>query len=207
MPTSNNNLNTFKADTPGNDLISPCLDTNTSFNSLNTSPIPSSPTTQNEYTSHCPSSAVQMPSSYPYSLTPVSNSQSNTITSTHHMITRAKADIFKPKAFFISHNSLEPNTPYEALSDPNWKAAMQTEYDALIKNNTWSLVPMCSDFKVVGCKWVFQTKYNTDGSISKHKARLVTKGFHQTAEVDYSETFSPVIKSSTVRVILSLAVM
>ncbi|KAH9682999.1 retrovirus-related pol polyprotein from transposon RE1 [Citrus sinensis] len=143
----------------------------------------------------------------PSSLAPVSNSQPTTITSTHHMITRAKAGIFKPKAFLTSHNSLEPNTPSEALSDPNWKAAMQTEYDALIKNNTWSLIPICSDFKVVGCKWVFRTKYNTNGSISKHKARLVAKGFHQTAGVDYSETFSPVIKSSTVRVILSLAVM
>ena len=91
------------------------------------------------------------------------------------MITRAKAGIFIPKAFLIYHNSLEPNTPSEALSDPNWKAAMQTEYDALIENNTWSLVPICSDFKVVGCKWVIRTKYNIDGSISNHKARLVAK--------------------------------
>ncbi|KAH9782291.1 retrovirus-related pol polyprotein from transposon RE1 [Citrus sinensis] len=61
--------------------------------------------------------------------------------------------------------------------------------------------------KLVGCKWVFRTKYNTDGSVSKYKARLVAKGFHQTPGVDYSETYSPVVKSSTVRVILSLAVM
>ena len=74
LPTSNNNLNTFAADAPGNDLISPCLDTNASFNSPNTSHISPSSTTQNEHTFHCPSSSeAQMP---PSSLAPVSNSQS-----------------------------------------------------------------------------------------------------------------------------------
>ncbi|KAH9723193.1 retrovirus-related pol polyprotein from transposon RE1 [Citrus sinensis] len=125
----------------------------------------------------------------------------------HPMITRAKAGIFKPKAFLTSHNSLEPSTVDEALSDSKWKAAMQLEFDALTRNNTWTLVPMTSQHKLVGCKWVFRTKYNTDGTVSKHKARLVAKGFHQTAGVDYKETFSPVVKSSTVRTILSLAVM
>ncbi|KAH9686972.1 retrovirus-related pol polyprotein from transposon RE1 [Citrus sinensis] len=129
------------------------------------------------------------------------------IISTHPMITRAKAGIFKPKAFLTAHNSLEPSNIGEALSDSKWKAAMQDEFDALIRNKTWSLVPMDPEYKLVGCKWVFRTKYNTDGSVSKYKARLVAKGFHQTAGVDYSETFSPVVKSSTVRVILSLAVM
>ncbi|KAH9681326.1 retrovirus-related pol polyprotein from transposon RE1 [Citrus sinensis] len=98
---------------------------------------------------------------------------------------RAKAGIFKPKAYLIDHNSLEPSIVSEALSDPKWKAAMQTEYDALIKNKTWNLVPMCSSYKPIGCKWVFRTKYNTDGSVSKYKARLVAKGFHQTAEDVY----------------------
>lgn len=143
----------------------------------------------------------------PLSPTQIPNPLLNSITSTHHIITRAKAGNFKPKLFLAEHNSLEPFAHSKALSDPNWKAAMQAEYDALIRNNTWSLVPMSSYFKVVGCKWVFRTKYNTDGSISKYKARLVAKGFHQIAWVDYLETFSPVIKSSTVRVILSLDVM
>ena len=93
------------------------------------------------------------------------------------MITRAKASIFKPKAFLTAHNSLEPSTVGEALADPKWKEAMQLEYDALIRNKTWNLVPMDPNYKLVGCKWVFRTKYNIDGSISKHKARLVVKGF------------------------------
>ncbi|KAH9745735.1 retrovirus-related pol polyprotein from transposon RE2 [Citrus sinensis] len=207
LPTFNSNLNTFGADATGTDLISPYLDTNTSSNLPSTIPILPSLNSQSENTSHYPSSSAQIPLSHPSFPTPIPNSQTKSIASSHHMITRAKAGIFKPKAFLTSHNNLEPNTPSEALSDPNWKAAMQAEYDALIKNKTWSLAPMCLDFKVVGCEWVFRTKYNTDGSISKHKARFITKGFHQTAGVDYSETYSPVIKSSTIRVILSLAVM
>lgn len=65
-------------------------------------------------------------------------------------------------------------------------------------------MPMSSDLKLVGCKWGFRTKYNTNGWISKYKARLVAKGFHQTTSVGYSGTFSPVVKSSIVRVILSI---
>ncbi|KAH9688593.1 retrovirus-related pol polyprotein from transposon RE1 [Citrus sinensis] len=134
-------------------------------------------------------------------------SLSNPTISVHPMTTRAKAGIFKPKAFLTAHNSLEPSNVGEALADLKWKDAMQLEYDALIRNKTWNLVSMDLTHKLVGCKWVFRTKYNSDGSVSKHKARLVAKGFHQTAGVDYSETYSPVVKSSTVRVILSLAVM
>ena len=82
------------------------------------------------------------------------------------MTTRVKAGIFKPKAFLTTHNNLEPSTVLETLSDPKWKEAMQTEYDALIHNNTWTLVPMSSTYKLVGCKWVFKTKYNTDETVS-----------------------------------------
>lgn len=64
------------------------------------------------------------------------------------MITRAKAGIFKPKAFLNACNSLEPSTIAEALSDPKWKVAMQAEYDALTKNNTWSLMLMIPTYKL-----------------------------------------------------------
>ena len=59
---------------------------------------------------------------------------------------------------------------------------------------------------VVGCKWVFKLKHNSDGSINGYKARLVAKGFHQQYGIDFDETFSPVIKPPTVRIILSLVV-
>ncbi|KAH9791777.1 retrovirus-related pol polyprotein from transposon RE1 [Citrus sinensis] len=125
----------------------------------------------------------------------------------HHMITKAKAGIFKPKSYLAATVDLEPASVKSALQDPKWFPAMKEEFDALQRNQTWTLVPSESAAKVVGNKWVYRVKYNPDGSISKYKARLVAKGYHQTQGVDFFETFSPVVKPCTVRVVLSLAVM
>ena len=118
------------------------------------------------------------------------------------MQTRSKFGIFKPKVFFAA---TEPSSVDDALSKPEWKSAMQQEYDALIENKTWSLVPLPSHRQAIGCKWVFRVKENPDGSIQKYKARLVAKGFHQQPGFNYTETFSPVVKPATIRLILTLA--
>ena len=76
---------------------------------------------------------------------------------------------------------------------------------ALENMNTWRLVPLPEGKKVVGCKWVFSIKYSADGSIDRYKTRLVAKGYTQSYGIDYKETFSPVAKLNTVRVLLSLA--
>jgi hypothetical protein len=83
---------------------------------------------------------------------------------------------------------------------------MNLEFDALFRNSTWTLVPPTPDMNIVGCKWVFRLKRKADGSIDSHKARLVAKGFHQQPNVDFEETFSLVVKPTTIRLVLSLAI-
>jgi transposase InsO family protein len=98
-----------------------------------------------------------------------------------------------------------PNSVQEALGDPRWKAAMNEEMKSLIKNNTWELVDCPPGKKTVGCRWVYTVKFKADGTIERFKARLVAKGYTQTYGIDYTETFAPVAKINTVRVLLSLA--
>ncbi|KAL6211362.1 hypothetical protein ACLB2K_016589 [Fragaria x ananassa] len=93
----------------------------------------------------------------------------------------------------------------EAVQDPRWCHAMNAEIQALQSNRTWSLVPLPVHKKPVGCKWVYQIKYHPDGTVDRFKARLVAKDYSQIEGVDYRETFAPVAKLTTVRVLLSIA--
>lgn len=83
---------------------------------------------------------------------------------------------------------------------------MDLEYSTLMNNKTWHLVPFSHDLNIVGNKWIFRIKNNVDGTVQRYKARLVVKGFHQNPGIDFFETFNPVVKASTIRVVLSLAV-
>ena len=83
---------------------------------------------------------------------------------------------------------------------------MNLEFDTLLQNQTWTLVPSHPSQNIIGCKWVFRVKRHADGSVERHKARLVAKGFHQQSRVNYDETYSPVNKPTTVRTVLSIAI-
>ena len=83
---------------------------------------------------------------------------------------------------------------------------METEYQALLKNHTWELVPPHDVSHIIKRKWILRIKVNVDGSLDKHKARLVAKGFQYTLGLDFSDTFSPVIKASTIKIIFALVV-
>ena len=82
---------------------------------------------------------------------------------------------------------------------------MDVEFDALIRNKTWHLVPPQKGKNVIDCKWVYKIKRRSDGKIDRYKACLVAKGFKQRYGIDYEDTFSPVVKAATIRLVLSLA--
>lgn len=82
---------------------------------------------------------------------------------------------------------------------------MHDELNALKNNHTWDLVQRPTNSNVVGSKWIFKIKYKADGSLDRYKALLVAQGFTQVPGLDFSHTFSAVVKSSIIRVVLSLA--
>jgi hypothetical protein len=139
------------------------------------------------------------------------------------MITRSKNQISKPKiptdgtiryplptalvAVTTGPLSIsEPTCFTMAVKSREWRNAMNLEFDALLCNQTWTLVPSHPSQNLIGCKWVFRVKRKAVGTIERHKARLVAKGFHQQFGVDYDETYNPVIKPTTVHTVLSLAI-
>ncbi|KAH9714566.1 retrovirus-related pol polyprotein from transposon RE2 [Citrus sinensis] len=147
------------------------------------------------------------PNTIPFISSPEHTQHITTPVNSHSMITRSKAGIFKLKLYNVTLVHKEPESIKEAMENPKWFATMKDEYNALMDNKTWSLVPKSAGQKIVGNKWVFRVKQNSDGSLAKYKARLVAKGFQQIEGVNYFETFSPVVKSATVRVVISLTVM
>jgi len=108
-------------------------------------------------------------------------------------------------AFDVSKDTAEPRNIREALCVHHWRTTKEAEFSALKDNGTWTLVPPVSGVNLIDSRWVFKVKLHVYGSIERYKACLVAKGFKQRYGLDYEETFSPVVKPATVRLLLSLA--
>ena len=113
---------------------------------------------------------------------------------------------FGPDYYVYSLQS-DPTSLEEALSSIDsdfWKEAINDEMDSLISNNTWKLVDLPPGCKIIGCKWVLRRKLKPDGTIEKFKARLVAKGFKQKEDIDFFDTFSPVTKITSIRLLIAI---
>ncbi|KAM3202092.1 putative mitochondrial protein like [Capsicum annuum] len=120
----------------------------------------------------------------------------------NRVVTRSQHNIYKPKTIldFMAHlsPSITPTNFKQPNKHPEWQRAMKNEFDALLNNQTWDLVPYDPTKNIVSCKWLYRLKRKVDGTIDRYKARLVAKGFTHRPGVDYHATFSPVIKPTTV---------
>jgi len=97
----------------------------------------------------------------------------------------------------------EPSS-FEEVEDPTWVDAMVEEYDSIVRNSAWEIVPRLEGKSVVGSRWVYKVKQVADGSVEKYKARFVARGFSQIEGIDYEETFAPVTRYSSIQMILAV---
>ena len=92
----------------------------------------------------------------------------------------------------------------EAVKKDVWIKAMDEEIDAIERNNTWDLVELRDNKNCIGVKWIYKTKLNVDSDVEKYKAKLVPQWFSQQPSIDYNDTFAPVARIDTVRMVLAI---
>ncbi|GJU52467.1 retrovirus-related pol polyprotein from transposon TNT 1-94 [Tanacetum coccineum] len=119
----------------------------------------------------------------------------------------------KCRVTFSEHDSeitkdgkvIEPKNVNEALGDESWIVAMQEELNQFIANDVWELVPQPRNMTIIGTKWVFRNKLDENGIVSRNKARLVAQGYNQQEGIDYDETYAPVARLESIRILLAYA--
>ncbi|GKB17825.1 retrovirus-related pol polyprotein from transposon TNT 1-94 [Tanacetum coccineum] len=107
--------------------------------------------------------------------------------------------------FFCFISTIEPKNVNEALKDESWVVAMQEELNKFVANYVWELVPSPRSQSVIGTKWVFRNKLDENGIVSRNKARLVAQGYNQQEGIDYDETYAPVARLESIRILLAIA--
>jgi hypothetical protein len=118
--------------------------------------------------------------------------------------TRRQLSNFSSHHAFVS--CVEPKKVYEALEDSDWLIAKHDELNNFERNKVWTLVERPKDCRnVIGTKWIFKNKQDANGIVIRNKARLVAQGFSQVKDIDFSETFAPVARLESIRILLAYA--
>lgn len=118
------------------------------------------------------------------------------------------AQICTSEGYAFVAECYEPSSYHDAIKSAcseKWKIAMDEEINSLHKNKTWKLVDLPDGRKLIDNRWVYRVKLGPNGDIERYKARLVVRGFTQRYGIDYEETFSPVVKFTSIRALLSIA--
>ncbi|RVW96428.1 Retrovirus-related Pol polyprotein from transposon RE2 [Vitis vinifera] len=169
-------------------------------------PIPEAPADSLPIPSASPASALPSPNDLPITVRKGTRSTRNPHPIYNFLSYHRLSSPYSAFVSAISSVSL-PKSTHEALSHPGWRQAMVDEMTALHSNGTWDLVVLPSGKSTVGCRWVYAVKVGPDGQVDRLKARLVAKGYTQVYGSDYGDTFSPVAKIASVRLLLSMAAM
>ena len=93
----------------------------------------------------------------------------------------------------------------KVLRDENWAESMHQELHQFVRNDVWELVPRPKDTNVIGTKWIFKNKTDEDGEVVQNKSRLVAQGYTQVKGIDFDESFAPVVRLESIRILLSIA--
>ena len=126
-----------------------------------------------------------------------------------NVLTLRKCTIDKCVANFVSYScylsQVEPTKVEEALQENSWVKAMHDELLQFQWNDVWTLVPRLEGEHIIGTKWIFCNKTDEEGIVIRNKAQLVVRGYSQMERVNYDETFVPVTRIESIRILLTLS--